>query len=135
MCETYVTLSSTKALVANLATETDYSEGTVLSADYTNHTRLKFAVNTKGASSLFLLADSWYPGWQAFSDGEKLPILKTNGVNMGIVIPGEGVHNVVFTFKPFSFYLGASISGLTFCIILYSVFAPFKRRRVQSKWL
>jgi hypothetical protein len=120
---------STKALVTDLTAETDYGEGTILSADYSNPTRLEFLVSTKGPSSFLLLSDSWYPGWQASSDGKKLPILKTNGVNMGIVIPDQGVHNVTFAFVPFSFYLGASISGLTLCILLISVFVPIKRQK------
>ncbi len=42
--------------------------GRIISADYSDYSRIKLIVET-GEKSFLVLADSWYPGWKVFVDG------------------------------------------------------------------
>lgn len=54
---------------------------------------------------LLVLTDSFYPGWKAWINGEPAVIEKVNGLARGVFLrPGE--HEVIFRYRPMSFYLG-----------------------------
>jgi hypothetical protein len=59
-----------------------------------------------------VLTDSWYPGWEAFVDGESAPILRADYIFRAVALP-PGEHTVVFEFRPTSVAVGAAISGLS----------------------
>ncbi len=67
---------------------------------------------------LFVLADSYYPGWKAKVDGKKAEILKTNFYFRGVVLDTPGEHEVEFVFKPGSFDKGIKVSILSFILFL-----------------
>ncbi len=56
-----------------------------------------------------VLSDRFYPGWQAFVDGERTHIYKANVMVRAVKVPA-GRHRVDFHFRPRSVYLGAAIS-------------------------
>ncbi|NUM56457.1 MAG: YfhO family protein [Candidatus Hydrogenedentes bacterium] len=58
-----------------------------------------------------VLCDSYDPGWGASIDGVRTPILKVNGIFRGVATP-EGAHEIVFTYRPWSVYIGYCMSGL-----------------------
>ena len=64
------------------------------------------------ARSLILL-DSFYPGWIATVDGHPSPIKGANFVYRAVEL-SPGVHEVVFSYHPGSFYLGLTTS----CVVL-----------------
>lgn len=66
---------------------------------------------------LLVLSDTYYPGWQATIDGEPAKILKTNVALRGVVVP-PGSHTIAMTFRPATFYLGLTLSLLTFLVLL-----------------
>jgi hypothetical protein len=66
---------------------------------------------------LLVLADTYYPGWQAKIDGDPAEILPTNVSLRGVVVP-PGSHTITMQFRPLTFYLGISISLLTCLIVL-----------------
>lgn len=70
---------------------------------------------------MFYLAESYYPGWAAFVDGEETKILKTNAGFQSVYLP-EGKHRLVFRFFPYSFKLGFLISAVSW-VILFLVLA------------
>jgi hypothetical protein len=49
------------------------------------------------------------PGWQATVEGQPLPVWPANGIHMGVLVP-EGLHRVVFEYRPPLFRLGAAVS-------------------------
>jgi hypothetical protein len=60
-------------------------------------------------TGLLVLADAFYPGWQATLDGEPVPILRANRAMRGILLP-PGTHTVTFQYRSMSFEAGAAIS-------------------------
>lgn len=65
-----------------------------------------------------ILADTYYPGWQAHIEGQRTPIYRANSIMRAVYVPA-GRHEIHFTFRPPDFLIGAVVSGLTFigCII------------------
>jgi Bacterial membrane protein YfhO len=61
---------------------------------------------------LLVLLDSYYPGWQAYVDGDPVPVAAANFVYRAIEFP-EGHHRVDFRYEPKSFKYGAGISVCT----------------------
>jgi len=58
---------------------------------------------------LLVLRDSWYPGWIAFIDGKRTPILRINGCFRGVIVPG-GEHMVRFVYHPILVYVAGGVS-------------------------
>jgi hypothetical protein len=52
-------------------------------------------------NSVLVLHDIYYPGWEAYVDGERRPILRANLLFRGIEVP-PGRHRVEFRFRPLS---------------------------------
>lgn len=63
------------------------------------------------ADGFLVLTDVWYPGWVAFVDGKKAPILKAYYAFRAVQVP-KGNHEIVFAFQPQSFKLGFVITSL-----------------------
>jgi uncharacterized membrane protein YfhO len=59
-----------------------------------------------------VLADLFYPGWQAEVDGGKAPIERANYLFRAVRL-APGRHTVRFDYRPASFRLGLFLSGAT----------------------
>lgn len=96
----------------------DPSDANSASIDLTmeRNNRLSFQINAS-SDGWFLLADSYYPGWRAFINGEETEIYAADLAFRAIQLP-KGNHEVEFVYQPTSFYLGAGISGLTLAILV-----------------
>ena len=82
-----------------------------------NQIRLLVETDTIGLMSL---SEPDYPGWHAYIDGQPTPIIRTNHIFRGIVLPA-GQHEVVFVYNPLSFRLGGGISIL-FLVVTIGMF-------------
>jgi hypothetical protein len=78
---------------------------------------------------LVILADTFYPGWRLTVDGRPAPILRTNRVMRGAVVPA-GEHTLIYAFEPASFRVGGliSLAGL----LVLTVLAWSSRRHDQE---
>ncbi len=68
---------------------------------------------------VLVLADMWYPGWEATVDGNPAPVLAVDGVFRGVEV-GQGAREVVFRYYPASFRIGmvVSLAGLAVMLLL-----------------
>ncbi|HEY0071915.1 MAG TPA: hypothetical protein VGE04_18290 [Chloroflexia bacterium] len=85
------------------------SPGSVAVSQYTSgHIRLE--VNA-ARPSLLVVAESWYPGWEARLDGEGTALFRANYLSQGVIVPG-GTHTVELDYHPASFVYGVIFSVL-----------------------
>jgi len=66
------------------------------------------------------LADTWYPGWEAYVNGKKAEVYRANYLFKAVSVSG-GINEIEFLFRPASFYAGAFISGVGWFIVLISI--------------
>jgi hypothetical protein len=80
-------------------------------------------------SGVLVLADSFYPGWRVYVDGEEKKILRANFFFRGVPLEA-GEHLVEFRYQPRSLAIGLIISLVTISGVgLWSVFLAWKQRR------
>lgn len=81
--------------------------------------RVAISVSSPGGGWL-ILADSFYPGWRAFVDGDEVTIYPADGLFRAIKLP-PGEHQVEFVYRPLSFTTGAAISALAWLLLIILV--------------
>jgi hypothetical protein len=95
--------------------------------DQTTRSRWRVEGPTAG---WFVLRDLYFPGWKALVDGRPAPACAADGVFRAVPL-GAGLHEVVFQYRPVSFFLGASLTLLTL-VGLAAVWARGKYSRHGS---
>lgn len=84
-------------------------------ADYRPQT---VVVATSTARDGYLvLADSYFPGWEASVDGQQSTIYRADGNFRAVYLPA-GEHRVVFRYSPSSFRAGLVLSGVSLALLL-----------------
>ena len=78
--------------------------------------------------AVLVLADAFYPGWQATVDGVPAPILRANLMFRGLAL-APGRHEIVFSYRPAAWRLGAAISLVALAALVAAVSATYVRRR------
>ena len=78
--------------------------------------------------AVLVLADAFYPGWQATVDGVPAPILRANLMFRGLALE-PGRHEIVFSYRPAAWRLGAAISLIALAALAAAVGATYVRRR------
>jgi hypothetical protein len=66
---------------------------------------------------LLVLADTFYPGWNAAVDEKTTPIFRVNMMNRGVLVP-PGVHTVTFRYQSKVANWGILLSTISFLSIL-----------------
>ncbi|MBN2586198.1 MAG: hypothetical protein JXA64_04505 [Candidatus Fermentibacteraceae bacterium] len=103
-------------------------------ADITVDEPERVVVSTENPSDgLLVLADTWYPRWMAFIDGEPSEILQANHWQRAVAVPA-GSHEVEFRFDSGDVRTGMiiSIAGLFSAFLITSVEAWLARRRKKA---
>jgi len=69
--------------------------------------------------AMVVLADVWFPGWEAFEDGKPARIWKAYNVVRGVVVEA-GEHEVVMVYRPGSVFtgMGLAVAGILLCGVL-----------------
>jgi hypothetical protein len=88
--------------------------------------QLKFEVTSNG-DGLWVIADSYYPGWKATIDGHSSKILPVNYNQRGVMVP-EGKHEVELTYQPDSYNQGVGLAILTALALAVILFTPKLRQ-------
>jgi len=85
------------------------------------------------APGVLVLADSYYPGWKVFIDGQPGKILQANHFFRGVELTA-GDHIVEFKYEPASFKIGSMISLSTLVLVtIISVFQFIRWRKRLSE--
>ncbi|MBI3362844.1 MAG: hypothetical protein HY023_17215 [Chloroflexi bacterium] len=80
-------------------------------------------------SGYVVLADTYYPGWRAYLDGQPAPLVPADFAFRGVFVP-IGQHMVEFRYEPASFRFGAILSAAAFLIFSsLSLWVLWKRDR------
>ncbi len=79
---------------------------------------------------LLVLADQFYPGWEATVDGQPKPIVCADGALRGVFLPA-GRHEVRFVFRPAPFRTGVRLALGALALLL--VWAGVRRWRAPSR--
>lgn len=68
------------------------------------------------SDTYLVLSELFYPGWQAYIDGNKVQILRADYLLRAVPLTA-GRHNVVFVYRPASFLIGAAITIFTLLLL------------------
>lgn len=77
---------------------------------------VRIQANTSSPGFL-VLTDTYYPGWNAYVNGKKVDILRTDYAFRSVQLDA-GANVVEFKYEPMSFYVGALISAVSLLILL-----------------
>lgn len=94
--------------------------------------RLEFTVSLD-QPGYFVLADSYFPGWQARVNGAPARILPANLLVRAVAIP-SGPCRVEFLYRPWGFRLGLWLSLATWsCLLLAAAHSFWKRKQPPNR--
>lgn len=86
-------------------------------------------------AGVLVLADSYYPGWRAYVDGEEKEILRANLFFRAVPL-SAGEHVVEFRYRPRSFTIGLAISLTTLCgVAAAGLICLFRRKDGSTPWM
>ena len=70
-----------------------------------------------------IIADSYYPGWSAYSNGKKLELVRSNYLVKGIRVVDKGNQKIYCLYNPISHTIGLMITmiSLVFLIIIAQI--------------
>jgi len=108
-----------RAVIANDAVEITQSESE----------RVTVRAQTSAAGYL-VLADSWYPGWNAYVDGAPAPIYRADVLFRAVPLE-PGSHTVVFEYRPLSLIMGAGISLVSLAATFAIAFALRRKNKLD----
>ena len=75
-----------------------------------------------------VLADTFYPGWQVFVDGQESALLRANYAFRAVALEA-GDHEVHFRYRPRSFVVGLVCSMIA---LFGTVIAWFKKQKPEQ---
>ena len=94
-------------------------------------TRVRVSVQME-TPGLVVLADRWDSGWQAYWNGQRVPILRTNHAIRGVVVPA-GTGTLEFRYAPASFAWGLRLAALAVVAWLFWLGIALWRRRAAER--
>lgn len=80
------------------------------------------------SGGIFVISDSFYPGWKARVDGKEVEILAAN-INQRAIVVESGKHQIRFSYEPQSFKQGAIISIASTIFLLSLLTSLLLRKR------
>ena len=82
-------------------------------------------------AGFLILADTYYPGWKVFVDGEEKELYAADYIARGVFLP-EGHHEVQFVYAPLSFKVGAWLSLITLALVAVAAIADRSLRKLAN---
>ena len=84
-----------------------------------------------GAPGYLVLADTFFPGWQATIDGQPVPIVRGNLYQRVVALPATGCA-VEFRFCAEGFRTGVAVGGIAVLGVLTLLFFGWRRTRATT---
>jgi hypothetical protein len=81
---------------------------------------------------LLVLSESWFPGWHATVDGVAVPVVRADGLVLGIPVP-TGRHEVVVSYEAPGFKFGFVVSAVTILALVLAAVVERRSRHIRSK--
>ena len=75
-----------------------------------------YSLRTRGDGGLLVVAEHHDPGWGATIDGVAAPVVRVDGVVLGVAVPA-GAHTVVLQYRQRGLLPGLACAGLAFSIL------------------
>jgi hypothetical protein len=91
--------------------------------DGPNRVTIRAALDSPG---YLVLADTWYPGWQAAVDGEPAEILRANYAFRAVRLEA-GEHTVEMVYRPTSVLVGGALSLAALAVVVVGLLLARKR--------
>ncbi len=89
----------------------------------------RVTLRTRGRSpAIVVLADAWFPGWEATGDGEPARVLRANVGFRGVAVPA-GSHEIEMRYRPASLRWGIALGAVGLALVGVGVAVPRWRRR------
>ncbi len=111
------------------AVATDPPATTVVTPDRPNPGRWRIQVEGS-APALVVVAETWFPGWEAKVDGRKVPLVEADGAFLGVPVDA-GSHVVTLTYhRPAAAALGRLVTFTT--LLSVAVLAVRGRRQAPA---
>ena len=108
------------------------SNDTLETCEFTGREADGVSLQVRAATAgLLVLAETFYPGWEATLDGEPTAILRTNRMMRGVLVPA-GEHRVTFTYNPALIYYSASASAVGWGLLMLLLGFVLVRTRVAG---
>lgn len=82
-------------------------------------------------TSLLVLTDTYFPGWNATVDGKSVPIRRVDYLLRGVVV-SAGNHRVEFRYEPISWRIGWIISSVALLVLAATALVGLRLRRRTS---
>jgi hypothetical protein len=76
--------------------------------------------------AVLILADAFYPGWEATVDGLPAPLLRANLMFRGLALE-PGRHEIVFSYRPAAWRLGVAVSLGALAVLAAAIAATYAR--------
>jgi len=79
----------------------------------------------------FVIADVYYPGWEAFVNGNAVEVYKADYLFYAFRLP-SGQNDIEIVYRPKWFYIGSILSGITIVIVILSVIIISRNNRKKK---
>jgi len=79
----------------------------------------------------FVIADVYYPGWEAYVNGNAVEIYKADYIFYAFRLP-SGQNDIEIVYRPKWFYIGSILSGITIVIVILSVIIISRNNRKKK---
>lgn len=104
--------------------------GVTANATITKYTANEITISARtNKDALLFLSEVYYPGWNAYIDGQPASIFRADYTFRSIIVP-KGIHTVTFSYKPVSFMLGCWLGLVGIIGTILVSFLP-KRKLLQ----
>jgi hypothetical protein len=81
-------------------------------------------------AGVLVLADNWYPGWQATLDGKPIDILRADAAIRGVALPA-GPHRIEMRYRPAGFGWAAAVTLAAGCLAGWLAVRALRQKTIR----